>query len=80
MQKVLWENEAFFVIIIEIMDIKKRSQIRRKKIVAHRAKSFQDAEEWDLSFWQKQRPQDRLSALVAIRKDIAKVNPQRLKE
>ena len=62
------------------MNIKKRSEIRRKKIVAHKAKSFKDAEKWDLSFWQKQKPEDRLSALVAIRKDIAMVNPQRLKE
>jgi len=42
-------------------------------MVAHRAANFEEAEQWDLDFWQKQTPQQRLSALVAIRKDISKV-------
>jgi len=62
------------------MDIKARAEIRRKKISAHIAKDFHDAENWDLEFWIKQTPQERLSALVAIRNDIRKVNPDRLKE
>ena len=62
------------------MDIKSRAEIRRKKIIGHIAKNFAEAEDWDLEFWQKQTPQDRLSALVAIINDIKKVNPQRLKE
>lgn len=59
------------------MGIKERSLERRKRIVAHRATSFKDAEEWDLDFWQNQTPEDRLSALVAIREDIMKVNQAR---
>ena len=55
------------------MGIKERSATRRKRIVANRAANFQDAENWDLDFWQSQTPEKRLSALVAIRKDIAKV-------
>ena len=55
------------------MGIKQRSLKRRKRIVAHRATNFKDAEEWDLDFWQNQTPEDRLSALVAIRKDVVKV-------
>lgn len=60
--------------------IKSRAEIRRKKIVGHIAKNHDDAEDWDLEFWQKQTPQERLSALVAIINDIKKVNPQRLEE
>jgi hypothetical protein len=62
------------------VDIKSRSEIRRKKIVGHIAKNYDDAEDWDLEFWQKQTPQERLSALVAIIDDIKKVNPQQLEE
>ena len=55
------------------MDIKERSALRRKRMVFHKAKNFEDAERWDLEFWQSQTPEDRLSALVAIHKDIEKV-------
>ncbi len=55
------------------MGIKERTQERRKKIVAHKADSFKDAEDWDLDFWLSQTPQQRLSALVAIRRDVEKV-------
>ena len=55
------------------MGIKQRSLERRKRIVAHRATNFKNAEEWDLDFWQNQTPEERLSALVAIRKDVMKV-------
>jgi len=41
--------------------------------VAHRTKSFADADVWDLEFWQSQTPEARLSALVAIRADIRRV-------
>ena len=56
------------------MKISERSKIRRKKMLANLASNFQEAEEWDLDFWQKQTPQQRLSALLAIRKDILKVS------
>ena len=55
------------------MGIRERSKARRKRMVIHRAADFQDAEQWDLEFWLKQTPQQRLSALVAIRKDVLKV-------
>ena len=55
------------------MGIKERSETRRKRMVVHRAGDFEAAEAWDLDFWQKQTPQQRLSALVAIRKDVLKV-------
>lgn len=56
------------------MDIKARSKKRRERIKSHLSLSFEDAERWDLLFWQDQTPEARLSALVAIRKDIEKVN------
>ena len=55
------------------MGLKQRSLQRQKRIVANRATNFKNAEEWDLDFWQNQTPEDRLSALVAIRKDVMKV-------
>ena len=61
------------------MGIRDRSSKRRKRIVAHCASSFQDAEKWDLDFWQRQTPEQRLSALVAIRRDVMKVQQARMK-
>lgn len=61
------------------MGIRDRSSKRRKQILAHRASSFQDAEKWDLEFWQCQTPEQRLSALVAIRRDVMKVQQARMK-
>jgi len=55
------------------MGILERSEERRKRILVNPAPDFKSAEEWDLEFWQNQTPQKRLSALVAIRKDILKV-------
>jgi hypothetical protein len=42
-------------------------------MVSHRATSFEDAERWDLEFWQSHTPEERLSALVAIRRDVEMV-------
>jgi hypothetical protein len=60
------------------MRLKERTALRKKKIVAYRARDFADAERWDLEFWQNQSPEMRLSALVAIRKDIIKVNSAKM--
>jgi hypothetical protein len=54
-----------------------RSRLRRERLVAHRASGHDDAEAWDLEFWQSQSPTDRLSALVAIRRDVALVEAGR---
>lgn len=62
------------------MGIKERSEERRRRIVAHRATSFADAEKWDLLYWQKLSPEDRLSALVAIRRDVEKAQAARRKD
>jgi hypothetical protein len=55
------------------MGIKERAAIRRSTMVVNRAADFEEAEAWDLDFWQRQSPEDRLSALVAIRRDVDKV-------
>jgi hypothetical protein len=39
----------------------------------HRTRSFEDAEAWDLDFWQRRTPEERLSALAAIHRDVAQV-------
>ena len=52
------------------MGLKERSQERRKRIVGNKANSFEEAEQWDLEFWQNVGPEGRLSALVAIHRDL----------
>jgi hypothetical protein len=59
------------------MSIEQRSRERKKRIVAHLSTSFEEAEQWDLEYWQSLSPASRLSALVAIRKDIEKVHNSR---
>ena len=55
------------------MGIRERSAERRKRIVTHKANSHEEAEAWDLAYWQNKTPQQRLSALVAIHEDIRKI-------
>jgi hypothetical protein len=55
------------------MGIKERAAARKSVIIAHHAANFSEAEAWDLEFRQRQSPEQRLSALVAIRRDINKV-------
>ncbi len=62
------------------MGLKKRSEERRKRMFANRATDFQTAEDWDLDFWQRRTPQERLSALVAIRNDVQTVKESRRRE
>lgn len=57
--------------------IEARSRLRRERMVGHRASSYADAEAWDLEFWQSQSPEDRLSALLAIHRDVEAVEAGR---
>ena len=43
------------------MSIEERSLERRKRMVAHSATSFEDAEAWDLDFWQSMTPEEILA-------------------
>jgi len=54
------------------MTRQERSKKRRSRIVVHRAHDFEDAETWDLEYWQQKSPEERLSALVALRRDVEK--------
>jgi hypothetical protein len=55
------------------MTIEERTELRKKRIVVNVARSHDEAEAWDLEFWLAMTPQERLSALVAIRRDVEKV-------
>jgi hypothetical protein len=55
------------------MDIEERSRRRREAMEGNRTRSLADAEAWDLDFWQRRTPEERLSALVAIYRDVARV-------
>ena len=59
------------------MTMEERSRERRERMVVHRATSFDDAAAWDLEFWQSQSPEERLSALVALRRDVELVEAAR---
>ena len=59
--------------------LEERSEERRRRLVGHRASSHADAEAWDLEFWQTCTPEERLSALVAIRRDVELVETARRK-
>lgn len=52
------------------MSLAERSQRRRTTMEVNRAGSFAEAEAWDLEYWQRRTPEERLSALVAIRRDV----------
>jgi len=59
------------------VEIAERSRARRARMVSHLAHSFSEAEEWDLAYWQSMGPEERLSALVALRDDLKKVEEAR---
>jgi len=58
-------------------DLEERSRRRREAMETHRTRSSADAEAWDLDFWQRRTPEERLSALVAIHRDVALVEAAR---
>ncbi|MFN7943046.1 MAG: hypothetical protein U0X73_15755 [Thermoanaerobaculia bacterium] len=57
--------------------LQERSRERRERLVANRAASFAEAEAWDLEFWQRRTPEERLSVLVALRRDVELVEAAR---
>jgi len=54
-----------------------RGKKRRFSVKTHRAKNFEEAEAWDLAYWQEVGPEARLDAYMAIRDDVEKVNRAR---
>jgi hypothetical protein len=59
------------------MGIRERAEERRKRIVTNVAHSHEEAEDWDLWFWQQCTPQERLSALASIQRDIERIRDRR---
>ena len=57
------------------MSMAERSRRRRARMRVHKANGFEDADRWDLEFWQSQTPAARLAALVALRRDVEKIHP-----
>jgi len=55
------------------MGLAERSAERRRRMVGNRARNFEEAERWDLEFWQARTPQMRLEAYRAILRDVEKV-------
>ena len=55
------------------MSIKECSEERRKRIVTNVAHSHEEAEDWDLWFWQQRTPQERLSALTIMQRDMERL-------
>jgi hypothetical protein len=46
--------------------LEERSAERRKRMVAHTAHSPEEAEAWDLEFWQSMTPVDRMLAFSSM--------------
>jgi hypothetical protein len=65
-----------FGILIDAMNVpdeamlSERSAERRRRMTVHIAADWHDADDWDLEYWQRQGPEARLSALVALRNDL----------
>ena len=57
--------------------LEERSRERRRRMITHTARSHDEAETWDLEFWQACTPEERLSALVAIHRDVELVEAAR---
>jgi len=62
---------------VRMTTLEDRSRRRRQTMVFHCARSHEDAEAWDLEFWQRHTPEERLSALVAIHRDVELVEAAR---
>lgn len=59
------------------MSLEERSLRRREIIESHRAASVEDAEAWDLDYWQRRTPEERLSVLVAMHREVAVIEAAR---
>lgn len=55
------------------MNASERAARRRATIVATVVRSFEEAESWDLDFWLRLTPQERLSALVDLREEAERI-------
>jgi hypothetical protein len=52
-----------------ISELKARAKKRRASMVGNHSATHQEADDWDLEFWQTAGAEARLSALVALHKE-----------
>ena len=50
-------------------EMAERRAKRIRRIVTNVAQSFEEAQEWDIEFWQSQTPEARINALEELRAD-----------
>lgn len=50
-------------------DMARRREERGHRIVTNIALSFEEAQAWDLEFWQSRTPEERINALEELRAD-----------
>ena len=60
--------------------LSERTLERKKRIVTHVATDFLDADSWDLDFWQKQTPAQRLDALVVMHEEVEAIRASKKKD
>lgn len=53
--------------------LSERAAERRRRMTVHIAANWSEADDWDLEYWQRQGPEARLSALVALRNDVTAI-------
>ncbi|MEA3367556.1 MAG: hypothetical protein U9R68_05525, partial [Planctomycetota bacterium] len=63
-----------------VMGFKERSRERRRRIVTHIAHSHEEAEQWDLAYWQNLSPHQRMAALESLKRDVEKIKRRRQPE
>lgn len=56
-----------------MINLQRRSEERKRRITGNRAAGHAEAELWDLMYWQSRTPEERLSALVQIHRDIQNI-------
>lgn len=57
--------------------VAERAEARRRRLVANYAPSFAAADDRDLQYWQSLTPEERLTAWVALRRDVELVEESR---
>ena len=62
------------------MSMEERAKLRRMRMVSHRSVSFEEAEKWDLAYWQSRTPEERLEAYMAIRRDVETVEKAKARD
>ena len=64
----------------ETEQIAVRTARRRTRMVVHRARSFADAANWDLEYWQSRTPAQRIAAYRALLHDVTTVQQSRRRD